>query len=343
MKELQVLINALELRDIYTQGHSQRVAQYVKNFANFLKIDKEEILFIAGLLHDVGKVGIPDIVLLKPGKLDNDEIDIVKYHSVLSFEIVKEIDKNISKIIRHHHENWDGTGYPDGLIGEEIPYYSRILSICDVFDALTTPRIYRKAMDLYEALKIMDSMKNKFEPSLYKSFKIFIKDFGIIEQKLDLLTDSVLASMKNNVYFLDTLTKLLNRRGVLAILQKASSFGLYMNLVELNIKKFKEYNRIFGLKKGDEILKMLSKEITSFFKAIPNIEEPANKKVFAGREKSDKFLLISFGCKEEYLKYKIDLFIKNIKKDLNIDLTCTVLIKTKKLNSSLLNEIGYII
>jgi HD-GYP domain-containing protein (c-di-GMP phosphodiesterase class II) len=152
IEEIKPLVYAIEIRDAYTQGHSEHVGVYSSEFASFLGLDKKESekLYIAGLLHDIGKIGIPDSILLKPGKLEKDEFDIIKLHSVISGKIVEKLPdfSNLADIVRHHHENYDGSGYPDGLKGEEIPLGARILSFADVFDALTTGRVYRAPLSL---------------------------------------------------------------------------------------------------------------------------------------------------------------------------------------------------
>ena len=150
-----------ELRDSYTHGHSERVALYAKAIGDALGYDekRKRLLYVAGILHDIGKVGIPDSILLKPGKLSRHEYEIIKYHSVFSYEMVRDIDhlKYVANCIRHHHERCDGKGYPDGLECGEIEECAKILAIADVFDALTSERLYRerKKYTPEEALKIM--------------------------------------------------------------------------------------------------------------------------------------------------------------------------------------------
>ncbi len=174
------LINAVEVRDTYTQGHSQRVAYYSKVIAETFGFDeeKQEEVYRAGLLHDIGKIGIPDIILLKPDKLTTYEYEIIKYHSVFSFEIVSKISrfKKMAKYIRHHHERCDGSGYPDGLKCDEIEIEARILAIADVFDALTSKRVYREQLNPEEALRIIEkdeldqSIVNKVKDKLIEAF-----------------------------------------------------------------------------------------------------------------------------------------------------------------------------
>lgn len=178
------LINAIEIRDTYTQGHSQRVAYYSKVIAETLGFDeeKQEEIYRAGLLHDIGKIGIPDIILLKPDKLTAYEYEVIKYHSVFSFEIVSKVSrfKKMANYIRHHHERCDGSGYPDGLKCNEIEIEARILAIADVFDALTSKRVYRKQLNPEEALKIIK--KDQLDQNIVNKVKDKLIEASLLEE-----------------------------------------------------------------------------------------------------------------------------------------------------------------
>ncbi|MCU9614780.1 HD-GYP domain-containing protein [Caldibacillus lycopersici] len=172
------IIGTLELKDPYTRGHSERVAEYAYLLAeatgNFKKNELKSFYY-ACLLHDIGKVNIPDSILTKPGKLTDEEFALIKTHPVVGAKAVKDVDgiaENID-VIYHHHERWDGKGYPDGLIGEETPLVSRITAIADAFDAMTSSRSYRAAMSLDEAYKrILDGKGTQFDPKLVDIFKV---------------------------------------------------------------------------------------------------------------------------------------------------------------------------
>ena len=154
---LQGLVFAVDTKDRYTKRHSEDVARYSVFLARLLKLDPELIEGIrsAGLLHDVGKIGIPNSVLRKPGRLTAEENEIVKQHVALGDSIVRNVDKIdlVRAGIRHHHERWDGRGYLDALAGEDIPLVARILAVADAFSAMTTTRPYRKALSVEEALR----------------------------------------------------------------------------------------------------------------------------------------------------------------------------------------------
>jgi len=168
------LAEAVDACDPYTRLHSQGVSLVAGRLAEKLGFDKRAISKIkaAGILHDVGKIGMPDNILSKPGRLSKEEMDTVKNHPVLSGQIIQSTSlKDMVPGVRAHHERWDGKGYPDGLKGEEIPLEARILAIADTFDAMTTDRPYRKALSVEEALlEIKQCSGTQFDPKLVDEF-----------------------------------------------------------------------------------------------------------------------------------------------------------------------------
>jgi putative nucleotidyltransferase with HDIG domain len=171
------IIATLELKDPYTKGHSERVAYYSLSLAKKLNVySKEELnaFYYACLLHDIGKIHIPDRILMKPGKLTEEEFEIIKTHPSVGAEAIKKVDKlnDSLSIILSHHERWDGRGYPEGLAAEKIPQAARIVSIADAFDAMTSTRSYRKALDLEIAYnRILEGRGTQFDPDLINIFK----------------------------------------------------------------------------------------------------------------------------------------------------------------------------
>ena len=163
VKVLNAMIRALEARDSYTAGHTDRVAGVSVRIGEVLRLDSERIerIRVGALLHDIGKIGIRDDVLLKPGRLSPEEFEEIKRHTVLGDELLGDIDqfKCVVPVIRGHHEKLDGTGYPDGLKAEQIAIEVRIVSVSDVLDALTSTRPYRPASDVETAFSIMASME----------------------------------------------------------------------------------------------------------------------------------------------------------------------------------------
>ncbi|MGZ3585970.1 MAG: HD domain-containing phosphohydrolase [Candidatus Limnocylindrales bacterium] len=172
---LQGLVIAVDNKDRYTKRHSEDVARYALFLADRIDLDPElrPTLHLAGLLHDVGKIGIPDTILRKPGPLTPEEYDVVKQHVALGDMIVRDLP-NIDLVrggVRHHHERWDGHGYLDRLIGEEIPIIARIMAIGDAFSAMTTTRPYRKALTVEEALRrLTDAAGSQLDPTLVVAF-----------------------------------------------------------------------------------------------------------------------------------------------------------------------------
>ncbi len=183
---LQILGKAAEYRDPETNLHSHRVAHYCKLLSIAYGLDEEfqDVIFYASVFHDLGKIGIPDNVLLKPGKLTEEEFDIMKQHSSIGYEILKGSKSKYLKaggiIAYSHHERYDGTGYPNGLVGENIPILGRIIAIADVFDALTSVRHYKNAWSLDEAFNYIEEQKGKqFDPTLADLF-LKIKDDVVV-------------------------------------------------------------------------------------------------------------------------------------------------------------------
>ncbi len=153
------LARIIEAKDAFTLGHSDRVSKYAVALGKLMGRGEEEleILWQGGLLHDVGKVAIPDAILLKPGKLSPEEYEIMKSHPTVGYTICERLRsaKDALPLIRHHHEKLNGEGYPDGLKGQEIPILVRIVTIVDIYDALTSRRSYKDAWSNERTFKVM--------------------------------------------------------------------------------------------------------------------------------------------------------------------------------------------
>jgi HD-GYP domain-containing protein (c-di-GMP phosphodiesterase class II) len=182
LQVLQSLAKALEAKDPYTAGHSGRVAKYSVKLGKFLNLPTKEIKILkqGALMHDLGKIAIPDHILNKPDKLTEEEFKIMRSHPIKTSDIMKPIrhyDQH-REIAAWHHERWDGKGYPDGLTGEEIPLLARIVSIADTWDAMTGDRVYRKGMTEETALSILVSERDngQWDPQLVNVFVQMVKD-----------------------------------------------------------------------------------------------------------------------------------------------------------------------
>ncbi len=176
MSTLRSLVSTVEARDLYTKQHSQRVTDIAVIIAEHMGCTPEQIdtLRVAGYLHDLGKLGVKDSVLLKPGPLTPEEFDQIKAHPVIGEEILAPIGflPEERALVRHHHERWDGKGYPDGLREEKIPLLARILTVADVFDALTSDRPYRPALSVEKgAEEILACRGTQFDPAVVAAFR----------------------------------------------------------------------------------------------------------------------------------------------------------------------------
>jgi HD-GYP domain-containing protein (c-di-GMP phosphodiesterase class II) len=162
---LQAMSRAIDARDPYTRGHSERVARLSFEIGEILGLEETacQEIYVAGILHDVGKIGVPDRVLLKAGALSDEEFNIIKQHPEIGYRIIEQLGKLHFTLpgVLYHHEHWDGQGYPQGLAGDNIPLMARIIAVADSFDAMTSSRPYRHAMPLAKACEIMDEGSGK--------------------------------------------------------------------------------------------------------------------------------------------------------------------------------------
>ena len=172
---LFALANVVEVKDHYTDQHLQRMAHYTERLAGLagLSFSDQRYVRYGGILHDIGKVGISDLILRKPARLTPEEFEIIKEHTILGEQIVKPMrfGAQVGPLVRGHHERWDGGGYPDGLSGEQIPLGARIITLCDTFDAMTSDRPYRKALSYQVAREeLIKNAGSQFDPTLVEIF-----------------------------------------------------------------------------------------------------------------------------------------------------------------------------
>ena len=185
---IQSLRYAVEAKDPYTRGHSDRVSEYAVLIGRKMGLSEDEIktLQIGGLFHDIGKIGVPDTILQKEAKLTDDEYSQIKNHPSIGAHILGEAEafKDIIPIVKYHHERFDGRGYPSRLSGEEIPLLARITAVADTFDAMTSKRSYRNALDIQYVKEEIERCKGtQFDPKIAEVFlEILNNDFGKIQE-----------------------------------------------------------------------------------------------------------------------------------------------------------------
>ncbi|HEX5139171.1 MAG TPA: HD domain-containing phosphohydrolase [Planctomycetota bacterium] len=195
---LDAMVSAIESRDCETKHHCRRVQVYAVMLAQRLDVSPEQLVDISygSLLHDVGKIGVPDSILLKPGKLTDSEWEVMRRHTIIGHQMISKIKflRGASDIVLHHHERWDGGGYPNGISGEEIPLGARIFSIIDTYDAMTSKRPYKEALPIATARKEIERCAGtQFDPRIVKEF-LRISDGDLMEARAGVETESAAAA-----------------------------------------------------------------------------------------------------------------------------------------------------
>ncbi|MFK5881458.1 MAG: response regulator [Sulfurospirillum sp.] len=315
---LYTLVDLIEQRDTYTGGHSQRVAKYCKMIAKQLRLGKKDIddLYEAGILHDIGKVAIPDSVLLKPGKLNDIEYTLIKKHVEIGYNVLvrSPMFKDIAKIIKEHHERIDGSGYPNGLRGNELSLHGKIMTVADSFDAMTTNRIYQAKKEPSEALEEIKSLSGiKFDIKVVDATLVALKDVSI-EQNISQLPTDEMEKERFSYFYKDQLTQAYNKNYLDLVLNQKSFMEVFKVLNILFLKNFSAYNKKYGWIKGDIFLKSIAEIL------IKNYPESL---VF--RFQGDDFIVLNSKgidfqdaykqCKENMIKcshMQIDLQAENI-------------------------------
>ena len=178
---IKAFTSAIDAKDVYTQNHSRRVAEFSVAFARELQLTEQEIMNIGygATMHDIGKIGVPELILNKSEKLSEEEFELIKAHPAIGAKILEPIDfsKEALGIVRHHHERYDGNGYPDALRGEAIPYTARIVTIADAWDAMISRRSYRSALSFEEAVaELRQGAGSQFDPYKVKTIVNMVED-----------------------------------------------------------------------------------------------------------------------------------------------------------------------
>ena len=269
-KTLVALIDMVERRDSYTGGHSQRVAEYSKKIAKKYGFDKDECneIYQAGILHDIGKIAIPDSILLKPNKLNSLEYNLIQKHALIGYEVLHKIPMfdSLAKIVKHHHEKYDGSGYPDGLKGEEIPKAAQIMTVADSFDAMTTSRIYkgRKTIDsAFEELKKLSG--TQYSKEIVEISLEALKDVQL-DENINQLPSDELEKERFSYFYKDQVSTAYNKNYLELVLFQNSYKQIYDHSYFVELNNFNKFNQTYGWEKGDELLKKIVKHFISTYK-----------------------------------------------------------------------------
>ncbi len=310
-KIVKSLVRGIEIRDSYTKGHSERVAFFSKRIAEAMGLKENEVkaIYIAGLLHDIGKIGIPDSILLKPGKLSDDEYEIIKFHPLLSYELLKHIDilKDSLPGIKYHHERWDGSGYPEGLKGQEIPLQARILAVADSFDAMTSDRIYRAGIPKTQAIAELRKLAGKhYDPEVVENalYILLNEEPPPPEDFISSEFLNVVEERRLDYYLRDSLTGVFNRNALELAYKIARERFKEPMAFTVDIKELRNINVKEGWEKGDQILKKMVELLQTKLKDAIIV-----------RYSGDNFLIF-FPQREA-----VETAVREIEKELGIKLT----------------------
>ena len=275
LQMMESLSTTIEAKDEYTRGHSRRVAQYAALIAKNMGWTNEEIqnLKNCAYLHDIGKIGIPDQILNKPGQLTEDEFNLIKQHPIIGQDILKDITiiPHLGEVTRSHHEHYDGTGYPDGLKGNEIPIQARIITLADSYDAMNSKRIYRNALSFNQIKEeIEKNAGTQFDPKITNVFLKLMDDGSLFnleheiipvqENTIDKFISDVVSTIKNqeetkNYDYLTGLpVRSVGQKYIAIAMQKTTGC-----LIFLDMDNLKKINDVYGHKAGDRALKSLGK------------------------------------------------------------------------------------
>jgi len=263
-----------EQKDGYTAGHSQRVAYYSSKIAESMGMNEKTVhlVYKSGMLHDIGKIIIPESILLKPGSFNELELKIMKEHPQSGYDILEPISmyKEISNIIVHHHEHYDGSGYPFAKQGDDIPIISQILTIADTFDAMTTNRIYKVRKSVEQAIAELITLSGKwFEPILLQKSIKFLQTLPEIKQ-VNQLPKTDIEKQRFSYFFKDRLTDVYNGDYLNIHLQENNLTHKYECLNFIKIHNMSQYNLEYGWEEGNLLLKKFSQKLIDFT-SIENI------------------------------------------------------------------------
>jgi len=300
---VEMFTTMIEEKDAYTAGHSKRVAMYSCKIAEALSCSTEEqnILYQAGLLHDIGKILTPEAILLKPRKFNRHEYSIIKNHSADGEKMLSFITafKPYMPLVRYHHERYDGEGYPDGLAGDAIPFFARILAVADAFDAMTTNRIYKPRKTIANAIKELQKYSGtQFDPDVVASAVTILCDFKEVSLIYQWPENSIQEERFAHFYK-DTITSAYTGDYLNYFLHNPSEHARFKCCYVIQLHHMQEYNQQFGWISGD----LLLKEVVLRLKVLFNTP-------FVFRIFGDDFVVLNplhVTIDEQEIQYKISV------------------------------------
>ena len=261
-KTLASMVAMIEQRDTYTAGHSKRVAKYSQMIAKEMGYSEEDCTLIhqAGILHDVGKVGTPDAVLLNPKALNDLEYKLIQGHVSVSYKLLSSIPMftSLAEIVYSHHERYDGRGYPRGLKADEITPLARIMIVADSFDAMTTNRIYKSRKTVDQAIEeIIRLSEEQFDPKVVKSAVKALTNVKI-DENVNQLPQTKLEEERFAYFYKDTITEAYNQNYLEVVLMKNSHERFFNFMYIISIKNFSAYNKDNSWDNGNIVLESLA-------------------------------------------------------------------------------------
>ncbi|QSZ41916.1 response regulator [Sulfurimonas aquatica] len=263
------MISMIDGRDTYTAGHSERVANYSKEIAKAMGFTKEQcaLIYEAGILHDIGKLITPDAILLKPGKLTDQEYALIKEHVTSGYEILCEVPMyhELADIVYTHHEHYDGSGYPRAIKGEEIPMAGRIMAVSDAFDAMTTSRIYKSRKSVNEAVEELKHFSGSwYDPTVIKFAEDILKSVNI-DSNINQDPCTHVDDERFAYFYKDSLTDAYNHYYLDFIFYKNKEDKNLICMNVIYLRNFTAYNKEHGWGKGDLLLKSFATYLRSEF------------------------------------------------------------------------------
>jgi putative nucleotidyltransferase with HDIG domain len=309
---LYSMVELIEQRDTYTAGHSKRVAYYSEIIAREMGYSEEECtkLHQAGILHDLGKIETPDSVLLNPSKLNEIEYKLIQEHVTVGYKLLRGIPmfQPLAKIVYEHHEHYDGSGYPNGLKGDEIEPLAHIMIVADAFDAMTTNRIYKGKKSIEEAIEELNALSSKqFHPEVVKAASKVLKDIKI-DENISQLPKSKLEEERFAYFYSDRLSDAYNQNYLEIVLMKNYYEPYLKNMLIFSINSFSAYNKLYGWHEGDKLLHEFANILTNTIENVLVFRVFGDDFIVLGEKKINYFWAVeslNTFMKEKSMSYKM--------------------------------------